>query len=205
MRHGVCVELVGVERAARLNEVIHRFLRPDAHGEREVAELEIEVDGRHGPSRLRERDRQVGRGDGLARSALGSEHADHRCIPVVAQRARGTLARKNLLKREIHLLGRLGQAHDVVGSDLEDAAEKTVRRSVRKHHHRYAWTFAHRAGDQEECSLRVTRAGDQKELGRSLLECRPTLVDAPDDADDLDVGGRGQSCPHGLLVDTGVE
>ena len=89
-------------------------------------------------------------------------------------------------------------------SVVEDAAEKAVRRGVRKHHYRYAWTFAHRAGDQEEGSLRVTGAGDQKELGRSLLECRPTLVDAPDDADDLDVGGRGHSCPHGLLVDTGV-
>jgi hypothetical protein len=47
-------------------------------------------------------------------------------------------------------------------------------------------------------------AGDHEQVGRSLLECRPSLVDAPDDADNLDVGAHGQRGPHRLLVDARV-
>src|ERR671931_2907646 len=125
MRHHVRLELAGIERAARLNEVVDRLLGPDTHREGEVAELQIEVDDRHRLPGLRKRDREVRRGDGLAGSTLRPEHADHRRGAVLAALARCALARKDLLKREVDLLWCLGQPDDVVRSYLEDPAQES--------------------------------------------------------------------------------
>ena len=76
VRHHVVVELVLVEGAARDGEVVHRLLRGQAHAEPDVAELQVEVDDEHLLAGEGERDREVARGQGLARAALRAEHAD---------------------------------------------------------------------------------------------------------------------------------
>jgi hypothetical protein len=52
---------------------------------------------------------------------------DHRRVAVLPDLARRPLADEDLLKHEVDLLGRLGQPHRVVRSDLEDSAEEAVR------------------------------------------------------------------------------
>ena len=74
--HHVVVELVLVEGAPRDGEVVHRLLGRQAHAEPDVAELQVEIDDEDLLPGERERDREVARGEGLARAALRAEHAD---------------------------------------------------------------------------------------------------------------------------------
>ena len=114
-------------------------------------------------------------------------------------------ARDDLLEREPNALGRLGQAHDVVGSHLEEPAQEAVGRRLREDDDRQLRVLARRAADQRERALGVAGARDHEQIGRRLLQRRPALLDAAEEADDLDRGIVRQRRAHGGLVDAVVE
>ena len=126
MRRQEGVELVGVERARGLGEVVDRSLGREPEAERDVAELEVEVDERDLLAALREADGEVGRGQRLARAALGPEDADELRVLGDHRRLVALLAREQLVHLEAHLLGRRREHDDVVCAGLERAPEEAV-------------------------------------------------------------------------------
>ena len=200
------LELLRVERAARLREVVDRLVGREPECEADVAELEVEVDDGDLVARLGEAHRQVARRQRLAGPALRAEHADHRRERRPrSPTARALLSGHRLLEHEADVRRILRQRQDVVGAGLEDPADEPVRRARRKHDHRPVRALLHRAVDQVERAVRVAGAGDDEEIGRSLLQRRPAVLEAVDDADDLDVGIDGQRRLNSLVVDALVE
>ena len=87
------------------------------------------------------------------------------------------------------LVGGDRQHHDVVGAGCEDAPREAVRRAVREHDDGTARPLGDRVVDQVENRLRLAGAGDHEQVVRGLVEPDPRLVDAGDQADDLDLVG----------------
>ena len=121
------VELVGVERARRLGEVVDGSLGREPEAERDVPELQVEVDERDLLASLREADGEVGRGQRLAGAALGPEDADEPRVLGDQRRLVSLLSREQLVHLEAHLLGSRREHHDVVCAGLERAPEEAVR------------------------------------------------------------------------------
>ena len=80
----VAGELLDVELTRREHQVVDRLLRLDAHHDRGVAELQVEVEQQRLPSLLRESGGEV-RGDRrLPRAALRREDRDHATLLAAA-------------------------------------------------------------------------------------------------------------------------
>ena len=81
VRRQVSLQRVGVETIEVLSSVVDRARREELQHDRQVAELQVEVDHRDLlPGLLRQRDREVGRHETLAAAALRAEHRDHLVI-----------------------------------------------------------------------------------------------------------------------------
>ncbi len=78
-------------------------LRHQAERQRDIAELQIEVDQHGPPAALGERGAEVRRGHRLADAALGSEHADQRAGIRAHARAVLRLRVTALRMRELHV------------------------------------------------------------------------------------------------------
>ena len=179
-------DLGGVQRAAGDRQVVRRPLRDEAEREPEVAELEIEVDGRHAVAGVGERDGEVGRRQRLADAALGPEHADQLTGVVLDLTRAGALpARHRLLDREAQLERRLADLvgdHDVLRSGLEDPAHEAVRRRAGDDDHGSVRALAHRVLDDAEHHRRL-RARDHDEDVGGLLAGELPVVAGLGDAD----------------------
>ena len=128
-------QLVPVERAGGLGEVVDRLLRRQPEAQGDVAELEVEVDERHLLAALREADGEVGGGERLARPALRAEDADEPRVLVLRGDLDARLARHELVDLEADLLGRRREHDDVVCAGLERAPEEAVGRPLPEHPH----------------------------------------------------------------------
>ena len=85
------------------DEVVDRPVRREPEREAEVAELQVEVDEHDLLAAHRERDREVGRDERLAGSALRAEHADERRGRLAGGGRRAArLPGDRLLQREAH-------------------------------------------------------------------------------------------------------
>ncbi len=93
------VDLVGVERATGGGEVVDRPLRPQPKRQRDVAELQVEIDQHHAAAAREQRQREVAGDHRLADPALGPEDADHRRERCVLLAGRD-LAHDRLVQRE---------------------------------------------------------------------------------------------------------
>src|SRR5262249_5118489 len=93
MLRRVARELLRIELTRSDDQVVDRLLRLDAEHDRGVAELQVEVEEQRLPAlELRERTREVRRGDRLARPALRREDRDD--LAVTAGTARMHVARR---------------------------------------------------------------------------------------------------------------
>ena len=187
MRRQVAVELLGVERSAGLGELVESPFRGKAESEPHVAELQVEVDDGDLVAALGEADSEVAGRQGLAGPALRAEDADHRREGDSRRRARALPAGHGLAEGEEDVLLRLGQRQEVVRSGLENPLHEPVRGSVADDDHRPLWALLDRAVDEEERAIGGVGARHHKQVRRCLLERRPAVLQAVDDADDLDL------------------
>jgi hypothetical protein len=173
MRHDVVPQLVLVEAARRDRKVVHRLLGRKAEAERDVTELQVEVDHEHLLPRERERRGEIRGSEGLARTALRAEHADEPAVlaPALVDAVR-RVPRDRDAHREAELLLRLREDRHVVGSRLERAPEEPVRRGRGEHDDRHVGRGAVRAVDDVQRAIVLAPlAGDDDEV-RLVLEQR---------------------------------
>ena len=199
------LQLVPVERARRLRQVVHGLLRRQPEAERDVAELEVEVDQGDTLAFLREADREVRRRQGLARPALRPEDADEPRVLVDERRLGPLLAGHELVDLEADLLRRRREHDDVVRAGLERAPEEAVRRPVAQHHDVQVRGLAGHRVQEQQRAVRVAGAGDEEQVGDASAQPRQRLLGAGDDADDAEVLAAGQRVLDVLGVDTGLD
>ena len=199
------LELVPVEDARRLGEVVDRLLRRQAETERNVAELEIEVDERDLLAALREADGEVRRRQGLAGAALRPQDADQPGVLVDRRRVRALLSGHELVDLEADLLRGRRKHDDVVCAGLERAPEEAVGRPVPEHHHVQLGVLTGHSVQEQQGAVRVTGAGDEEQVGGAAAQPRQRLVGTGDDADDVEVLAAGQRVLHLLDDDTRLD
>ena len=178
MCHQVAVDLLGIQRAAGLGQVVDRPIGRQAEREPDVAELQVEVDDGHPLTGCRQGDGQVARGQRLARSTLRPQHADHRRGGHGSRRG-AVAAGEHLLDRELHALPALRDADDVVCAGLEHPPDEPVGAARVEHHHGPVRLLLHGAVDQEQRLVGVAVAGDHEQLGGGLLDHAPARPRSP--------------------------
>ena len=184
MRHQEAVELLGVERAAGLHQVVYRAVRCDAEREPEVTELQVEVDEHDLLTAHRERDREVGRNERLAGTALGSEDADQRRSRLAGHGRRALRAVEALMQGDADVLG-VGRKRDrILGAGLEDTAQVAVGQVVGQHDDRPLRVLTDRLVDEEQRASKSS-ARRQRAARRCRVERSPDAVEIVDDADEL--------------------
>ena len=199
------LELVPVEDAGRLGEVVDRLLRRQAEAQGHVAELEVEVDERDLLAALREADGEVRRAQRLARAALRPEDADQPRVLVHCGLIRALLAGHELVDLEADLLRRRREHDDVVCAGLERAPEEAVGRPVPEHHHVQPGVLAGHSVEEQQGAVRVAGAGDEEQVGDAAAQPRQRLFGAGDDTDDVEVLAARQRVLHVLGVDTRLD
>ena len=162
------VELVVVDRTGGLREVVDGSLGRKAEAERDVAELEVEVDERDALAALGEGDREVRRRQGLSRPALRPEDADEPRVIRSSGSVGSLLPGEELVDLEAHLVPRGREHDDVVGSGLECAPEEPVRRPVPEHDDRQLGVVPGDRVEQEQRPVRVAGTGDEEHVGRAV-------------------------------------
>jgi hypothetical protein len=196
--HHVVGELVRVERASRDGEVVHGLLGREAEAQRDVTELQVEVDDEHALAGERERDREVARRERLSRPALRAEHADEATLTV--SRVRMTCPRSTrdrLAHREAELLLRLREERHVGGADLERTPEEPVRRRGREHDDRELGRRAVRAVDDlDRAVVLPPLTCDEEHVHVGALKRSDCLVDAVGQPDELERRIVGQGPLH---------
>ena len=174
------LELVPVERAARERQVVDRLLGREPESERDVAELEVEVDDHDALADSRRGRPRGCRGERLAGPALGAEHADERGaieMPLSVTPPRPRASTFCTAKRICS--GRLREGQDVVGPGLEGSPEEPVRRALAEDDDRDCGRGAMRVVDDLERPIVLAAlAGDEQDVHVTRLERPNRLVDA---------------------------
>ena len=134
MRHDVAGELLRVELAGRHDEVVDRLLGLDAHHDRGVAELQVEVDQQHAAAcAAGERRRQRGASIVLPTPPLGENtvmilpsaaEAGERAAPACCVAASWQV----FVDREDQGVGELREHHDVVDAGAERLCSSPLAR-----------------------------------------------------------------------------
>ena len=199
------LELVPVEHAGGLREVVDGLLGRQPEAQRHVAELEVEVDERHALAALREAHGEVRRRQRLAGAALRAEDADEPRVLVDGRRVRALLAGHELVDLEADLLRRRREHDDVVCAGLERAPEEAVGRPVPEHHHVQVGALAGHRIQEQQGAVRVAGAGDEEQVRDAATEPAQRLLGAVDDADDGEVLAAGQRVLHVLGVDARLD
>ena len=176
------VELLVVERLARLHQVVHRPLGRQPEGETDVPELKVEVDEDHVRVALGERDGEVRRDECLPRAALRPQDGDQRRRHP-ARKREALLPGDDLQEREGDLLRRLRERDHVVGARLERLPEEAVGRGLAHDDDGPVGPMLHRVVDHGRDAVVGAVAGDGNEVTGLLEETAPVLevVGVPDD------------------------
>jgi hypothetical protein len=211
VRRQIALDLVGVERPARLDEVEDRPLGDESQRQADVPELQIEVDDRHLLAGERQGDGEVGAREGLADAALGTQHADERRQRAGARcRAAGPAGDRLLhgepeLRRDRRRLLAVRPHDEVVGTGLERVLYEAIGRRRGEHDDRALGIAAGGLPDEPECLLGLRRAGDDHDVAVLLAERRPALLQAREHGRDLDAARVREDVADARLVRAGVE
>src|SRR3954451_1772122 len=127
MLRRVAGELLHVEFSGCHDEVIDRLLGLDAHHDRRIAELQVEVEQQRLATLLGERSREVRRGDRLAGAALRREHRDHAAGLDSRDDRRLALGVRGLADREDHVVHQLREDEHVGDVGRQRFLEQLVR------------------------------------------------------------------------------